>query len=157
MSDDANGLEPTCPSCGSAAAAGASFCKSCGSQLHGSAAGGSASGTPPPLTPTPMPSAPGQPTAWGIVGPDGQVMAPQNGFAIAALVLGLIGLSSLLCGPGIISSILAIIFGVLGRKKAEQGLSTNGGMANAGLILGIIGVVGLALLFLLAQLVPSSD
>jgi len=29
----------------------------------------------------------------------------------------------------------------MGRKKAAQGLATNGGMATAGMVLGIIGVV----------------
>ena len=37
--------------------------------------------------------------------------------------------------------ILALVFGVIGRKKAAQGLATNGGMATAGMILGIVGIV----------------
>ncbi|HQZ86957.1 MAG TPA: DUF4190 domain-containing protein, partial [Actinomycetota bacterium] len=45
------------------------------------------------------------------------------------------------CCQSIILSILALIFGVMGRKKAAQGLATNGGMATAGMVLGIIGVV----------------
>lgn len=57
---------------------------------------------------------------------------------IAALVLGIVGV---ICCQSIILSILALIFGVMGRKKAAQGLATNGGMATAGMVLGIIGVV----------------
>ncbi len=60
----------------------------------------------------------------------------------ASLVLGILGVLG--CCT-FLFSILAIIFGVQGRKKASQGLATNGGMATAGLILGIVGVVfGLA-------------
>jgi hypothetical protein len=47
---------------------------------------------------------------------------------------------SIFCCP-YVAGILAIIFGVKGRQKAEQGLATNGGMATAGLVLGIIGII----------------
>jgi hypothetical protein len=40
----------------------------------------------------------------------------------------------------VVLGILAIVFGVQGRKKAEANLATNGGMATAGMILGIVGV-----------------
>ena len=63
--------------------------------------------------------------------------APQNGMGTAALVMGILQFFCL----GIIGSILAIIFGRMGMKRAEQGLATNGGMAKAGFVLGIIGVV----------------
>jgi hypothetical protein len=55
----------------------------------------------------------------------------------ASLVLGILGVLG--CCT-FLFSILAIVFGVQGRKKASQGLATNGGMATAGLILGIVGV-----------------
>lgn len=57
---------------------------------------------------------------------------------IASLVLGIVGILG--CCT-LVPSILAIVFGVLGRKKATQGLATNGGMATAGMILGIVGLV----------------
>jgi len=62
---------------------------------------------------------------------------PQNGMGTAALVLGILQFFCL----GTIGAILAIIFGRIGMKRAEQGLATNGGSAKAGFILGIIGVV----------------
>ena len=65
-------------------------------------------------------------------------MAPQNGMGTWSLILGILGL---LGCCSFIFSILAIVFGVQGRKKASQGLATNGGMATAGMVLGIIGVV----------------
>lgn len=148
MSNQAYGAEHPCPTCGTAAAPEASFCRKCGASLTGASSPRAAI---PPAVGVPPP--PGQPVAWGTVGPDGRLVAPQNGYAIAALVLGLVGLSSLLCGASVISSILAVVFGIIGRKKAAQGLSTNGGMATAGLVLGVIGVVvvGAALAFTLTS------
>ncbi|MCB0918045.1 MAG: DUF4190 domain-containing protein [Actinobacteria bacterium] len=63
--------------------------------------------------------------------------APQNGMGTAALVFGILQFFCL----GIIGAILALIFGKIGMNKAEQGLATNGGVAKAGFILGIIGVI----------------
>jgi len=68
----------------------------------------------------------------------GQPAMPQNGMGTAALVLGILGVIG--CIP-IIGGILAIIFGRIGMRNAEQGLATNGGVAKAGFILGIIGLV----------------
>jgi hypothetical protein len=73
--------------------------------------------------------------------------------AVAALVLGIIGLvfSILPFVPitqivGILLSIIGLILGVVGRKQAsEQGLPT--GSATAGIVLGILGVVFGALIF----------
>jgi len=56
---------------------------------------------------------------------------------IAALVMGILQFFCL----GIIGSILAIVFGRIGMKRAAQGLATNGGVAKAGYYLGIIGVI----------------
>lgn len=68
----------------------------------------------------------------------GQPAMPQNGMGTAALVLGILGVIG--CIP-VIGGILAIIFGRIGMRNAEQGLATNGGVAKAGFILGIIGLV----------------
>ncbi len=64
--------------------------------------------------------------------------APQNGLGTAALILGIVGLSIGWCFYGI-PSILAIIFGVIGWKKANQGLATNKSMAQWGFWLGVGG------------------
>jgi hypothetical protein len=62
-------------------------------------------------------------------------MRPANGAGTAALVLGVI---SLVIG-GLFLGIPAIILGRKGMQRAAQGLATNGGIAKAGFILGIIG------------------
>ena len=73
-------------------------------------------------------------------------MAPArrtNGFAVASLVLGLVGF--LLCG---VPSILAVIFGGIAlsqiKKRPEE--FTGRGLAIAGLILGIVMMVLVAVL-----------
>ncbi|MFN8125859.1 MAG: DUF4190 domain-containing protein [Candidatus Nanopelagicales bacterium] len=71
---------------------------------------------------------PGQTPAYG---------PPQNGMGTAALVMGILQFFCL----GLVGSILAIVFGKTGMNRAEQGLATNGGVAKAGYILGIIGIV----------------
>jgi hypothetical protein len=53
-----------------------------------------------------------------------------NGFAIAALVLGLVG-----------GSVLAIIFGAIGMKQCRERGQDGRGLAIAGLVLGIVGTV----------------
>lgn len=69
----------------------------------------------------------------------------QSGMAVAALVLGILGVVlGWIPFVGLICGVLAAIFGALAWKKANQ---TNGrtGMAIAGTILGIIGILfGLA-------------
>ena len=63
----------------------------------------------------------------------------QNGLGTAALVLGIVGLA-LGWGTFGVPSILAIIFGAIGIRKANQGLANNKAMAQWGMWLGIVGV-----------------
>ncbi|MCK8435965.1 DUF4190 domain-containing protein [Streptomyces sp. D2-8] len=111
---------------------------------------------PPPAAPT----GPGAPGGYGYPGyPQagygwpGMPMAPQNGMGVAAMVLGIIS-CTLFCLYGVVSlvtGILAIVFGIKGRKRAEAGVATNHGQAQAGLIMGIIGVIlGITVIVLIA-------
>jgi hypothetical protein len=65
-----------------------------------------------------------------------------NGTAVASLVLSLVWLGGL-------GSLLAIIFGISSRRaiKASQGQQTGGGLAVAGFIIGIIGLLGAVLFY----------
>ncbi|WP_405901714.1 DUF4190 domain-containing protein [Streptomyces sp. NBC_00727] len=81
------------------------------------------------------PGYPGYGTTWG--GPQ-----PANGMGIAALVLGLIAtVGFCLYGLGVILGVLALVFGIIGRGRAQRGEADNGGVALAGIILGSIGIV----------------
>lgn len=81
---------------------------------------------------------PPPPPMAGGAGPYYGAPAPQNGMGIASLVLGILGL---LGCCSFVFSILAVIFGVMGRNRADAGLANNKGMATAGMIMGIIGLV----------------
>jgi len=82
------------------------------------------------------------------------VQAQSNGMATAALVLGLVGavfgLIPLTFWIALICGILAVVFGISGRRNAAKGLG-RGGMATWGLILGIVaialGILGIAIIF----------
>lgn len=77
----------------------------------------------------------------------GYGVGATNGFAIAALVLGIIGVTAM----PFIPSVLALIFGYKGRSEIDQsnGQQQGRGLAVAGIVLGWIGVVvcALAILF----------
>ncbi|MDT5370010.1 MAG: hypothetical protein QOC62_4441 [Mycobacterium sp.] len=73
--------------------------------------------------------------------------APRNGLGTAALVLAIIGL--LACwipifgtAVGVILGIIAVVLGAIGRGRVKRGEATNGGVSLAGLILGILAIVG---------------
>ena len=88
---------------------------------------------PPPGAPVPPPGAsmrpPGVPVTVAATG--------DNSMGVLALIAGILGFT---CMP-FIGAVLAIIFGRIGIKKAEQGLATNGAMARVGFWLGVISLV----------------
>ncbi|MFF3750751.1 DUF4190 domain-containing protein [Streptomyces sp. NPDC002018] len=75
-------------------------------------------------------------------GTTGWQPGPSNGMGITALVLGIISVVAFcLWGLGVVIGVLALIFGIIGRRKVRRGEATNGGMALAGIILGSIGAL----------------
>lgn len=106
---------------------------------------------PPPGgdVPPPPPPPPGGFSGGGAYGAGGSQYPPQgggyaapaagpktNGMAIASLVSSLV----CLCGVG---SILGIVFGFMAKKQIREsnGTQTGGGLATAGIILGIVGIL----------------
>ena len=68
----------------------------------------------------------------------------SNGFAVASLVLGIIGIPA---SCAIIPPVLAVIFGIVGYTQISKANAEGGkGMAVAGIVLGVIGCV-ISLLF----------
>jgi hypothetical protein len=105
---------------------------------------------PPPIAPTDPGASPyAAPGGYGYSVPPGYagygwpgMPMPRNGLGVAALVLGILSVC-LLCMYGVVSvmlCILAVVFGVKGRKRADQGEADNRGQAQAGFVLGIIGI-----------------
>ncbi|MFJ8669974.1 DUF4190 domain-containing protein [Streptomyces sp. NPDC093600] len=77
----------------------------------------------------------------GGYGQPGWQQPPSNGMGTAAMVLGIVAVFGFcLYGFGIVLGILALIFGIIGVKKAGRGEATNRGMAIAGIVLGAIGI-----------------
>ncbi|MFE0644737.1 DUF4190 domain-containing protein [Streptomyces sp. NPDC058877] len=75
-------------------------------------------------------------------GQPGWQQPPSNGMGTAAMVIGIVAVAGFcLYGLGGILGILAVIFGIIGLKKAGRGEATNRGMAIAGIVLGAIGIV----------------
>lgn len=90
--------------------------------------------------------------------PTGPPAGSANGQGTAALILGVVGLVLIPVGTvvfivlafaGFVCSIMAIVFGVLGKRAAREGRATNRGAAQAGFVLGIVGVVGGVLIVML--------
>jgi len=66
-------------------------------------------------------------------------VAPKNGLGIAALVVAIIALFTGV--GGIILGVVAVILGVMGYQRAKRGEATNGGVAIAGIVLGILSII----------------
>jgi hypothetical protein len=87
----------------------------------------------------------------GYGAPSGQ----NNALGIVALVLGILSIPLACCGFfGLLLPVGAIVCGILGMKKADQGLATNKGMALAGLICGGVGAI-IAVIIIILSLVSA--
>jgi hypothetical protein len=70
--------------------------------------------------------------------PQGQA-GPQNAYGVTSLVTGIIGfVLSWIPVLNLILGVIATVFGAVGWRKANRGAASNGGMAIAGLALGIL-------------------
>ena len=72
----------------------------------------------------------------------GRAKPITNGMAVASLVLGIIWL-------GGVGSVLALIFGFVGKRRIDKSRGRQGGrgLAIAGIVLGLVGVIGATLLW----------
>jgi hypothetical protein len=91
------------------------------------------------------PQYPGYPVPYvqpAPVMPTGPVFQPlrTSGFAVASLVLSIVGLAFGCCSFGV-PSLLAVIFGHIGLAQTRAGRMAGNGMAVAGLVMGYIFVV----------------
>lgn len=88
----------------------------------------------------------------------GRLARPRNGMGTAALVLGILAvLSSWTAVGGIVLGILAVILGLVGRRRVKRREADNGGMAVAGIVLGAIGlVIGIGAAVLLGLLISGA-
>ncbi|MGV9558281.1 DUF4190 domain-containing protein [Streptomyces sp. NPDC003401] len=90
--------------------------------------------------------------------PYGTAPGPRNGFGIAALVLGVVAVVSFwTVVGGIVLGLLAVVFGVLGRRRARRGVATNGVMAVIGAVTGALGLIGSSVVLALGVSLLNSD
>ena len=66
-------------------------------------------------------------------------VGPRNGLGIASLVVAIIALISVV--GGVVLGVVAIILGFLGWQRAKRGEATNGGIAIAGIVLGVLSII----------------
>jgi uncharacterized membrane protein YvbJ len=111
-----------CPQCGEKNPDGAKFCGSCGATLTAAAA-------------------PAAKAAKAVA-----TKERTSGMAIAALILGILGIS-----------LLAVIFGGIAMSQTSKDPNLKGrGMAIAGLVLGILGLVGIVFWIIAAVIWSTS-
>ncbi|MEV6330894.1 DUF4190 domain-containing protein [Streptomyces sp. NPDC051909] len=120
------------------------------------AAGTPGYGYPPASAPTPYPGYGagygGQPPGWG--------QAPSNGLGTAGMVVGIIAVA-IFCFyglPSLLLGVLALIFGIIGKKRVSRGEATNSGQATAGIVLGAIGIVlGIVMAVFYGWIIANAD
>ena len=101
---------------------------------------------PPPMAPSPpQGTSPYPPYDAGYPYAGWPHPAPRNGLGTAALVLGIVGtVAAVTClgvPLGLPLGVLALVFGIIGRRRVRRGEATNGRQALAGSILGVIALL----------------
>lgn len=79
---------------------------------------------------------------------------PRNTLAIVSLVLGIASIPLACCGgyPGLVAGIAAIVLAVLARGKVRRGEAGQAGLATAGMVTGIVGLVISAALLIVGMI-----
>jgi amino acid transporter len=69
-------------------------------------------------------------------------VGPKNGLGVGALITAIVSLpAAISVVGGFLLGIVAIILGFIGYRRAKRGEATNGGIAIAGIVLGVLGIV----------------
>jgi heme/copper-type cytochrome/quinol oxidase subunit 2 len=99
----------------------------------------------------------GDPEGYPAQGPD-TPPARGNGLAVAALVLGIVAcLLFWTVFGGIVLGVLAVIFGIVGARRARGGRAPHRGMSITGLVLGALGLIASAVIIVAGVSILNSD
>lgn len=100
-------------------------------------------------------------SSYGAMPPQAPPARPAvggGGMATAALVLGILALiTSWTVVGGVLLGLLAIIFGVIGLRRANRGLAVGRGRAITGIILGVLSIAIAAVLIAVGAAFFNSD
>ncbi|GGV68371.1 hypothetical protein GCM10010277_77590 [Streptomyces longisporoflavus] len=90
--------------------------------------------------------------------PEHSGMRPGNGMAIAALVLGILAILLFwtVIG-GALLGLLAVIFGIIGARKARGGRAPHGVMSIIGAVLGGLGLIASGVIIAIGASILNSD
>lgn len=67
---------------------------------------------------------------------------PRNGLGVAALVVAVIALlTCFTVAGGVILGLVAVVLGFAGRARVKRGEASNGGVALAGIVLGVLAII----------------
>jgi hypothetical protein len=88
----------------------------------------------------------------------GEGVRRGNGLAIAALVLGILAvvLFWTVVG-GVLLGILALVFGIIGARRARGGRAPRRTMSIFGAVLGVLGVIGSVVIIAIGASILNSD
>jgi len=102
-------------------------------------------GYPPPPNPYPAgqyPPAGPPPTQQPYSGFTPPPVGPKNGLGIASLIIAIVGLLFVwTVAGGLILGIVAVVIGLAARGRVKRGEADNGGVAIAGIVLGLLAIV----------------
>ncbi|MFC8125701.1 DUF4190 domain-containing protein [Streptomyces sp. NPDC057302] len=90
--------------------------------------------------------------------PEHSGMRPSNGMAITALVLGILAILLFwtVIG-GALLGLLAVIFGIIGARKARGGRAPYGKMSIVGAVLGGLGLIASGVIIAIGASILNSD
>lgn len=107
---------------------------------------------PPPAPPPPPPPPPGFSTSP--VGSQGA----RNGLGTAALVLGILSIFAIITVVGgVILGLIGVILGLVGRGRVKRGEADNGGVALAGIVTGLVGLLVSIILIVVGVIFFADD
>lgn len=82
----------------------------------------------------------------------------DNAQGLISMIIGIVSIPAVCCWyAGVPLAVGAIVLGVLGKKKADQGLARNRGQAIAGIATGASAIALAALLFILSLVLQDVD
>ena len=86
------------------------------------------------------------------------IEAPKNGFGVASLILGIIGLFGSFFVIGALPALIGLVLGIIGYRRTKSGEANNSGVAIAGIITSVLALmIAIAIGALFAAVFSSEE